>query len=130
MWKQDIISYLIGFIYYVPRPFVNNKVNLLFPHIADASFPSDHAIGTMSIAVGLNKYNRTLGNISILISILVGISRVFVGHHYPIDVVGAYALVFIVNYIYGKLIKDKVQTIYFKVEEYIYKYLLKNRNND
>lgn len=125
-----ILSYFIGLIYYVPRPFVNNKVNLLFPHIADASFPSDHAIGTMSIAVGLNKYNKTLGIFSILVSVMVGISRVYVGHHFPLDVVGAYALVFIVNYIYGKLAKDKIQAIYFKIEEYIVKYFQKNKNRD
>jgi len=125
-----ILSYFIGLIYYVPRPFVHNKVNLLFPHIADASFPSDHAIGTMSIAVGLNKYNKILGIISILFSVLVGISRVYVGHHFPLDVIGAYALVFIVNYIYDKLAKNKLQAIYFKIEEYICRYLPMNKINN
>lgn len=114
-----ILSYFIGLIYYVPRPFVHNKVNLLIPHIADASFPSDHAIGTMSIAVGLNKYNKILGTLSMLVSVMVGVSRVYVGHHFPLDIIGAYALVFIANYIYGKLVKDKLQAIYFKIEEYI-----------
>jgi undecaprenyl-diphosphatase len=32
------LGYIIGFIWYIPRPFVNNKVNLLVPHAADASF--------------------------------------------------------------------------------------------
>jgi undecaprenyl-diphosphatase len=49
------LGYIIGAICYVPRPFVNNKVNLLIPHPVDASFPSDHALGTMCIAVGINK---------------------------------------------------------------------------
>jgi undecaprenyl-diphosphatase len=48
------LSFIIGIFYYVPRPFVQQKVNLLFTHIIDASFPSDHAIGTMSIAIGIN----------------------------------------------------------------------------
>lgn len=122
-----ILSYFIGLIYYVPRPFVSNKVNLLIPHVADASFPSDHAIGTMSIAVGLNKYNKTVGIISILISLLVGVSRIYVGHHFPLDVIGAYVLVFIINYIYGKVVKDSIQTIFFKIEDYIIKYFHKNK---
>ena len=50
-----VLSFIIGGIYYVDRPFVNNEVNLLFTHTKDASFPSDHATGTMSIALGLQK---------------------------------------------------------------------------
>ena len=45
------LVFLIALVYYVPRSFVTNKVNLLLPHTPDASFPSDHVIGTMSIAL-------------------------------------------------------------------------------
>lgn len=77
-----ILSYVIGIIYYGPRPFVKQKVNLLFSHVIDASFPRDHAIGTMSIAIGMNKYNKFYGKLLMILSILVGISRVYVGHHF------------------------------------------------
>lgn len=82
-----VLSFIIGSIYYVDRPFVNNEVNLLFSHVQDASFPSDHATGTMSIAVGLEKYNKLLSRILKILSIIVGFSRVYVGHHYPMDVI-------------------------------------------
>lgn len=113
------LGYIIGVIWYVPRPFVNNKVNLLIPHTMDASFPSDHAIGTMSIAVGINKYSKIYGVLLTILSILVGISRVFVGHHYPADVLGGYAIVIITSFLYDSLLKNRVQTIYFKFEELI-----------
>lgn len=112
-----LIGYVIGVIWYVPRPFVNNKVNLLIPHTMDASFPSDHAVGTMSIAVGINKYSKIYGALLAILSILVGISRVFVGHHYPADVLGGYAIVLTTSFLYNSLLKNRVQTIYFKVEE-------------
>lgn len=64
------------------RPFVHNKVNLLISHSADASFPSDHATGTMGIALRLRKYNRILGMIMTILSIVVGFSRVYVGNHW------------------------------------------------
>lgn len=115
------IGYIIGLIWYVPRPFVNNKVNLLLPHVVDASFPSDHAIGTMGIAVGISKYNKAYGGLLALISIIVGISRVFVGHHYPSDILGGYVIVFIVSFLYDLLLRNRVKTLYFKVEEILAK---------
>lgn len=112
-----ILSFIIGTVYYVDRPFVHNKVNLLVPHVKDASFPSDHATATMSIALGLGKYNRILGTIMTILSIVVGFSRVYVGNHYPSDVIGAYIMVFITNYFYNLVLKSKIEGLYTKVEK-------------
>jgi undecaprenyl-diphosphatase len=115
-------SYIIGALVYVPRPFVSRKVNLLFPHVIDASFPSDHAVGTMSIAVGANKVKRSYGIIFIILSLIVGFSRVYVGHHYPLDVIGGYAVVLCVDYIYGKIIRDIICNFYIKCEKTVMKH--------
>ena len=112
-----ILSFIIGSIYYVDRPFVHNKVNLLTPHVADVSFPSDHAIGTMSIALGLAKYNKLVSMILTIMSIVVGFSRIYVGHHYPMDVVGAYLMVFATSYIYNLKLRSKVENLYEMAEK-------------
>lgn len=111
------ISFIIGSIYYVDRPFVHNKVNLLFPHVKDASFPSDHATGTMSIAVGLKNYNKSLSLILTILSVIVGVSRAYVGHHYPMDIIGAYIIVFVTNHIYNFKLRTKVESLYEVVEK-------------
>lgn len=114
-----ILSFIIGNIYYVDRPFVHSKVNLLLPHTADASFPSDHATGTMSIALGFAKYNKLLSMILTVVSVIVGFSRIYVGHHYPMDVIGAYIIVFITSYIYNLTLRSKVENLYEIIEKKI-----------
>lgn len=111
------LSFIIGSIYYEDRPFVNNKVNLMYPHDKDASFPSDHSIGTMSIALGLGKYKKTLSRILIVLSIMVGISRIYVGHHYPVDVVAAYVIAYLTNYVYNKRLRNKIENLYESIEK-------------
>ena len=103
------------------RPFVHHNVNLVISHAANASFPSDHVIGTFSIALGLRMFNKKLGNILIVLSIIVGISRIYVGHHYPSDIIGALIVVLVMNIIYRNVIRNIVNTIYMGIDKSIFK---------
>ncbi|MDN5317929.1 MAG: undecaprenyl-diphosphatase, partial [Thermoanaerobacterium sp.] len=87
--------------YFEPRPFVTHKVNLLVKHPSDASFPSDHLSGGSAITFTELKYNKIIGSIMMLLTILLIIARVYVGVHYPIDVIGG----FVIGYVSSKLIK-------------------------
>jgi undecaprenyl-diphosphatase len=111
-----IINIIVRSIFHVDRPFVNNKVNLLLPHDSASSFPSNHATGTMSITLGLGKYNKLLSVILSILSIIIGFSRVYVGHHYPMDVIGSYVIVLAVNYIYNLKLMNKVEDLYGLIE--------------
>ncbi|URZ07283.1 phosphatase PAP2 family protein [Clostridium felsineum] len=87
-----ILVFILGKFYFVNRPFVLNKVHLLYFHKTTSSFPSDHAVITLAIALSILKLNKPLGKIMILFSIIVGFSRVYVGHHYPLDVICGFIL--------------------------------------
>jgi undecaprenyl-diphosphatase len=76
-----------------PRPFVDHQgLDVLVTGKTDYSFVSDHATLTMAMAVGLFVANRKFGLIGLGLALLEGFCRVYMGVHYPTDVIGGFAL--------------------------------------
>jgi len=78
--------------YFLPRsrPFVDNLVNLLINYPKEPSFPSGHAAFYFAISTVVYFYNKKAGLLFFLASLLIVISRVFIGIHWPSDIlVGA-----------------------------------------
>ncbi|WP_329411386.1 phosphatase PAP2 family protein [Streptomyces sp. NBC_00704] len=76
-----------------PRPFRDHQgLEVLVSGKTDYSFVSDHATLTMAMAVGLFVANRRFGLVGIGVALLEGFCRVYMGVHYPTDVVGGFAL--------------------------------------
>jgi undecaprenyl-diphosphatase len=70
------------------RPFVDHPhAKLLISHARDPGFPSDHATGAFAMAAGLWFYDRTIGAVALVLAAIVAFARVYVGVHYPADVV-------------------------------------------
>lgn len=80
-------SGVIGDWFYRDRPFVAHHVFLLIQHLANASFPSDHATGAFVIAATIWIFRRREGWAWLFIAACIGVSRVWVGVHYPSDVI-------------------------------------------
>lgn len=83
------VNALIGAFYYHPRPFLTHHVTQLIPHANDSSFPSDHTTGAFAISFAILAANRRWGWPLLVLAIATGFSRVFVGVHYPADVLGS-----------------------------------------
>jgi len=81
---------LIDHLWDRTRPFVAHTatVHLLVAHAPDASFPSDHVTAACAIAVVLLAYHRRLGVLALLFAALLAYARVYIGVHYPGDVLG------------------------------------------
>ncbi|CAM4425563.1 undecaprenyl-diphosphatase [Pseudoalteromonas ostreae] len=86
-----LTSYVISLFYYHSRPFMDGIGTQLVEHAPDSSFPSDHTTFIFSISVMLlfNSSTRGIGAILCSLSLISGLSRVFVGVHYPLDILGA-----------------------------------------
>lgn len=115
------INFLIGRLVYVPRPFVSHKVNLLFPHVRDSSFPSDHATVTMSMAAGSMRISRAVGWSCVCLSLLVGFSRIYVGHHYPSDILGSYLIVIAAKAFFHRFLEQKAVSLYLRADRRIFR---------
>ena len=78
----------ISHLWFRPRPFVSHPadVHLLVGHVRDASFPSDHAAAAFAIAAVLLAFHRRLGLVLLAVAALLAYARVYVGDHYPGDV--------------------------------------------
>lgn len=86
------INAIIHLFYFHPRPFVGHDVNKLIQHSSDSSFVSDHGTLVFSIAIVLFLRKDRLANIALLWATLVGLSRIYVGVHYPADIIGSFLL--------------------------------------
>ena len=76
-----------------PRPFFDHQgLEVVVEGKTDYSFVSDHATLTMAIAVGVLLVNRKYGLVALVLALLEGFCRVYMGVHYPTDVVGGLAL--------------------------------------
>jgi membrane-associated phospholipid phosphatase len=75
------------------RPFVAlPHVLTLVHHAADPGFPSDHAVAAGAVAAALFLTSRRLGAIATIAALLLAFSRVYVGVHYPGDVIAGLLL--------------------------------------
>jgi undecaprenyl-diphosphatase len=82
----------IAALWYVPRPFQIGLGTQLMPHVPEASFPSDHAtlMFCLSLAALRTRALRGWGAFGFGIAIAVAWARVFLGVHYPFDMVGGF----------------------------------------
>ena len=82
------VNQVLAVVWNRPRPFAAHPgtVHLLVKHVADSSFPSDHAAAGFAIAVVLALRHRRLGAIGLGFAAMMSYARVYVGNHYPGDV--------------------------------------------
>lgn len=101
-----IISLIVGFGYGRGRPFsgLANVHQLIAESFSHKSFPSSHSTIAFSLAFTIFWFNKPLGSIMIVLAVLVAWGRVFVGVHYPLDVIAGAFLGAIFSYVMYRLI--------------------------
>lgn len=83
-----LIIKIIRLFIFEPRPFVTFPINPLTEHSPDPSFPSLHAAVVATTATSFALFKSKLAPFFIFSLIWVGFARVYVGVHYPWDILG------------------------------------------
>jgi len=85
-----ILSRIASKFFYDTRPFVAQHVKPLFPHAADNGFPSDHALLTGTLTAAAYFFNKKYATGMLVLTILIGIARVWAKVHSPLDIAGGW----------------------------------------
>jgi undecaprenyl-diphosphatase len=114
---------IIGLVWMHPRPFMIGLGHTFIQHAPDSSFPSDH--GTLFAGIVLTLLLarvRWPGMLLLVAGLAVAWARVFVGVHYPFDMVGAtviacvaYAVVTPFWSLMGETVTDALIALYRKL---------------
>lgn len=87
------INAMIGLLWYHARPFVAGVGHSFLHHASDSSFPSDHGtvMFTVSLVLAASSVpaSKRFGRSLLPLAFVVAWARVFLGVHWPLDMVGA-----------------------------------------
>ena len=107
VFARFIITEIIRWLRSRPRPFAGDEVNLLLFHRLTGSFPSGHAAFFFALSLTVYFYNKKTGLLFFIASILICISRVFSGLHWPSDILGGVVVGLFAAWLIHKLFKKK-----------------------
>lgn len=97
-FARFVITELIRHFYHRPRPFMIFQVHQLVSE-NNWSFPSGHSTFFFAMAASVYFYNKKWGILFLIAALLMNISRVIAGVHYPSDILGGMIIGVITAYV-------------------------------
>ena len=86
------VVFVVNAYLFRSRPFENDQITLIYYEATDSSFPSNALAVLFAIAISTLIVNQRYGSVLLFLSIVYGISRIYVGIHYPLDIFSALIL--------------------------------------
>jgi len=95
------------------RPFVQYHLSPAVTQKTDASFPSRHATIAAVIAFSYTYFKSKWALLFLLLMVWVGAARIFVGVHFPIDIIGGF-VVAAVSFLIALQVKRLLKVSFFR----------------
>lgn len=107
-----VLTDFIRLLWFRPRPFVAlNFVPLINQSAKEASFPSGHASFFFALSTIVYFYNKKAGILFYVASFFIVLGRVFVGIHWPLDVLAGAILGILMGWLLNKLFRKHANKI-------------------
>ena len=102
-----INNHIIKNIVQRPRPFVTfTDLQILIPTPSEFSFPSGHTASSFAAAgVFYSNLPKKFGVPAVILAGLIGLSRLYVGVHYPTDVIAGIIMGVLLSFMAEQLVK-------------------------
>ncbi|MCK6906591.1 undecaprenyl-diphosphate phosphatase [Enterobacter roggenkampii] len=86
-----LVSFALGHVFPHPRPFVAHVGYTFLHHAPDDSFPSDHGTVIFTFALAFLFWHRLWSGAVLMVAALaIAWSRIYLGVHWPLDMVGGF----------------------------------------
>lgn len=101
-------------VWHHPRPFEIGLGHQYLAHAAEASFPSDHAtlLFSLGLALLIRPAMRSLGVGLLFLGGVVAWARVYLGVHFPLDMLGAFGVALVATWVIGRVEKPLHRRLY------------------
>ncbi|MBI2049974.1 MAG: phosphatase PAP2 family protein [Candidatus Staskawiczbacteria bacterium] len=103
VFTRVVLIEIIRWLWSRTRPFVANNVNLLVDYSAEkSSFPSGHAGFYFAFSTVVYCHNKKIGIVFYIASLIIVLARIFVGIHWPSDILAGAVLGILVGLAFNK----------------------------
>ena len=114
-----VIAFVIHHIYDRARPYEAHHFRDPWSSSTDASFPSDHTSLSFAIAFAVLAFDTTAGVLFLIVAAIIGVGRLFIGAHYPGDVLAGVGVGLVAALIVVRLLPRFVAFVVGQVERVI-----------
>jgi undecaprenyl-diphosphatase len=87
-----VAAFVIHHVWARPRPYVTHHISHPWSNVTDPSFPSDHTTVSFAVAFAVLAFDLAAGVIFIVIAAIIAVGRLFIGAHYPSDVLAGFVI--------------------------------------